>query len=335
MSIETGPRWMRRRAAAFGLRVLAGAALVALAAPAALAAYPERPIRIIVPFAPGVASDIVARLLSVPLGQVLGQNIIIENRAGANGTIGIANVAKADPDGYTLLVASSVFVVNPTLAKHAAYDPIKDFSAISNLGASPNVILTRPDTGIKDLAELITRARANPYTLNFSSTGMGSITQLSIELLKIRAGIRLIHVPYTGAGPAVQAVLSGTVPLGVVNIAAAIEHIKDGTLKALAQTGRERWPNLPDVPTLTQAGIANAESETFQALFAPAGTPKDIVRRLTHDITDILRRPDIRSRMQTAGLGIVAMGPDALQTRVVHELAMWKDVIEKSGLKIE
>ena len=332
---HTGLLWTRRQAGRLGLCAFAGASLAALAPRAAFAAYPDRPVKLVVPFAPGGASDIAARILSIPLGQALGQTVFIENRAGANGNIGIANVAKADPDGYALLVASSVFVVNSTLAKQAAYDPIKDFAAISNLGSSPNVIITRTDSGIKDFADLVAKARANPERYNFSSSGQGSITQLSIELIKIRLNIKMVHVPYSGAGPAVQAVLAGTVPLGGVNIAAAIEHIKSGALKALVQTGEQRWPDLPDVPTLAEAGLPNAEAETFQALFAPAGTPKEIVDRLAKDTVDILRRPDIRARLQSAGLGVVAFGPEALAARVARDVATWKDVIEKTGLKVE
>jgi tripartite-type tricarboxylate transporter receptor subunit TctC len=327
--------WTRRQASQLALGALASAGFAALAPRAAFAAYPDRPVKLVVPFAPGGASDIAARILSIPLGQALCQTVFIENRAGANGNIGIANVAKSDPDGYTLLVASSVFVVNPTLAKQAAYDPIKDFATISNLGSSPNVIITRTDSGIKDFADLVAKARVNPERYNFSSSGQGSITQLSIELIKIRLNIKMVHVPYSGAGPAVQAVLAGTVPLGGVNIAAAIENIKSGALKALVQTGEKRWPDLPDVPTLAEAGLPNAEAETFQALFAPAGTPKEIVDRLAKETVDILRRPDIRTRLQSAGLGVVAFGPEALADRVARDVATWKDVIEKTGLKVE
>src|SRR5215510_12366860 len=314
------------------LLVLASLALISR--PAA-AAYPDRPVKIVVPFAPGGTSDIVARLLAAALSQSLGQSVFVENPAGANGNIGIAAVAKAEPDGYTLLVASSVIVVNPTLSKQATYDPARDFAAIADLGSSPNVVVTRPDTGIKDVADLIARARANPDQLNFSSPGVGSISQLGAELLKLRANIRMTHVPFTGAGPATQAVLAGTTKLAAVNIGTVIPLIKAGTLQALVQTGKERWFDLPDVPTLAEAGVPNAASETFQALLAPAGTPKEIVERLAKETADTLRRPDLRDKLRNSGFNPVGSGPDALHARIAAEVAMWKEVIARTGLKVE
>jgi tripartite-type tricarboxylate transporter receptor subunit TctC len=302
---------------------------------AAFAAYPDRPVRIVVPFAPGGTSDIVARMLATAFSQSLGQSVFVENRAGANGNIGIAAVAKAEADGYTLLVASSVIVVNPALSKQATYDPAKDFAAIADLGSSPNVIVTRPDTGIKDVADLIARARANPDLLDFSSPGVGSISQLGAELLKLRANIHIMHVPFTGAGPATQAVVAGTTKLAAVNIGTVIPLIKAGTLRALVQTGKERWFDLPDVPTLAEAGVPNAASETFQALLAPAGTPKDIIDRLAKETAEIMQRPDIRDKLRNTGFNPVGSGPEALQARVAEEVAMWKEVIARTGLKVD
>src|SRR5262249_3421275 len=299
---------------------LAANAGLALLPSTALAAYPDRPVKIVVPSAPGGTSDIVARLLASALSQSLGQSVFVENRAGANGNIGIAAVAKAEPDGYTLLVASSVIVVNPTLSKQATYDPARDFAAIADLGSSPNVIVTRPDTGIKDVADLITRARKNPDQLNFSSPGVGSISQLGAELLKLRADIRMQHVPFTGAGPAAQAVLAGTTQLAAVNIGTVIQLIKAGSLKALVQTGKERRFDLPDIPTLAEAGVPNAASETFQALLAPAGAPKEIVDRLAKETAEILQRPDVREKLRSSGFNPVGTGPAALQARVAEEV---------------
>jgi tripartite-type tricarboxylate transporter receptor subunit TctC len=325
-------RFLRRVA----LLVLAAAALAVVVHPAtAFAAYPDRPVKIVVPFAPGGTSDIVARILATALSQSLGQSVFVENRAGANGNIGISAVAKADADGYTLLVASSVIVVNPTLSKQATYDPAKDFAAIADLGSSPNVIVTRPDTGIKDVADLIARARANPDLFDFSSPGVGSISQLGAELLKLRANIQMMHVPFTGAGPATQAVLAGTTKLAAVNIGTVIPLLKAGKLQALVQTGKERWFDLPDVPTLAEAGVPNAASETFQALLAPAGTPKDIIDRLAKEATEIMQRPDIRDKLRNTGFNPVGSGPEALQARVAEEVAMWKEVIARTGLKVD
>lgn len=315
--------------------VLAVAFSVALSAGPAFSAYPDRAIRLVVPFAPGGASDIVARLVAIPLAQALGQSVVVENRPGANGNLGIAYVAKADPDGYTLLLASSVFVVNPSISKQAAYDPNKDFAPIVDIGASPNVVVTRTESGINTVAEMIARARANPGELNFSSPGVGSISQLGLDLLLLREKIRMTHVPYTGAGPAVQAALSGTTQLAAVNISSAMAQIKAGALRALVQTGRERWYELPDVPTLSDAGVPDAASETYQSLFAPAGTPKEIVDRLAAEVIAIIQKPEMRERLQTSGLGVVAAGPDGVRARVAREVPMWQEIIAKTGLKVD
>jgi tripartite-type tricarboxylate transporter receptor subunit TctC len=309
------------------------AALAMLASPTdAFAAYPDRTIRIIVPFAPGGSSDLIARVLSAPLGEVLGQSVIVENRAGANGNIGIGAVAHADPDGYTLVVASSVIVVNPTLTKGANYDPIKDFAPICDLGGSPNALVTRPQSGIRDIADLITRAKAHPDSMSFASPGVGSISQLGIELLKLRANVRLVHVPFTGAGPAMQAALAGTTTFASVNIATLMPQIKAGALKALVQTGEKRWFELPDVPTLSDAGVPHASSETFQALLAPAGTPSEIVDRLTKAVQSILSRPDVREHLLTTGFAVSGAGPDSLSRRLADEYATWKEVIAQAKL---
>jgi tripartite-type tricarboxylate transporter receptor subunit TctC len=313
---------------------LALCALV-LCAPSAFAAYPERPIKIIVPFAPGGANDLIARIIGIPLGQALGQTVIVENRGGANGNIGIAAAARAEPDGYTLLVSSNVFEVNPSLSKSATYDPLKDFAPISDLVGAPNVIAARPDTGLKTFADLIARARAHPNEFNFATPGAGSISHLGAELLKLRANINLVHVPYTGAGPALQAVLSGTVQLIGVTVSTAVPQHKTGTLIALVQTGKERWADLPDVPTLAEAGVPNSDSETLQSLYAPAGTPKPIVDRLAQEIVDILEHPEVRAQLAKVNFRVMGDGPQAQQRRLAKDVATWKEVITKAGIKVD
>jgi tripartite-type tricarboxylate transporter receptor subunit TctC len=304
-------------------------------APDARAAWPDRPIKLVVPFAPGGGSDLIARIIATPLSQALGQSVVVENHPGANGNIGIGIVAKADPDGYTLLVASSVIFVNPTLSKSANYDPQKDFAPIADLGGSPNALVTRADSGINSVGDLIARAKAEPDRFNFSSPGVGSISQLGVELLKLRAGIKLTHVPYTGAGPAVQAVLSGTTQLACVNISSLIPHIKAGTLRGLVQTGKERWAELPDIPTLAEAGVPNAASETLQILVAPARTPPEVVDQIAKAVVEILKRPEIRERMLQTGFAVAGTGPDALRKRVAEEVATWQEVISQAKLKAE
>jgi tripartite-type tricarboxylate transporter receptor subunit TctC len=317
-----------------GAFALACCALV-LGAPAAFAAYPDRPIKIIVPFAPGGANDLIARIIGIPLGQALGQTVIVENRGGANGNIGIAAAARAEPDGYTLLVSSNVFEVNPWLSKTATYDPLKDFAPISDLVGAPNVIAARPDTGLKTFPDLVTRARARPDEFNFATPGAGSISHLGAELLKLRANINMVHVPYTGGGPALQAVLSGTVQLIGVTVSTAVPQHKTGTLIALVQTGKERWPDLPDVPTLAEAGVPNSDSETLQSLYAPAGTPKPVIERLAQEIVEICKRPEVRAQLAKVNFRVMGEGPQAQQARLVRDVATWKEVITKAGIKVD
>ena len=324
--------WREMFCAVFGLFALGLAAL--LPASAQAAGFPDRPIRIIVPFAPGGASDLIARVLSAPLQQELGQPVIVENHAGANGNIGIGFVAKADPDGYTLLVASSVIFVNLPLQRPNSFDPAKDFAPIADLGGSPDALLVRTESDIKDFADLLKQAKANPGRITFSSPGVGSISQLGVELLDVRTGIKLTHVPYTGAGPAVQAGLSGTTDLAGVNISAAMPLVKAGKMRALVQTGEQRWFELPDVPTLKQAGISDAESETLQVLLAPAKTPKDVVDKLSAAVVKALKDAKIRDNLLQTGFEVSGTGSAELKKLIDVEMAKWRDVISQAKLKV-
>jgi len=307
--------------------------IVAGVGSAASAEYPDHVVTLIVPFAPGGASDLLARVLSAPLGAALGQSVIVVNRGGAGGNIGIGIAARAKPDGYTLLVTSSAFVVNPGLYETVPYDPFKDFAPIVDLGSSPNVIVANKDAGISDIADLIAQANAHPERFNYASPGAGTTPQLSAELLKLRAGINLTHVPYTGAGPALTAVLGGTTQLGALNLSVVAQHIKSGSLHALVQTGASRWSDLPDTPTMQEAGFPNSVSETFQALLAPAGTPQPALERLEQNVIAILQRPDTRDKLKEAGFGVIAKGPAALKVRIETEVPMWKEVIAKAGIR--
>jgi tripartite-type tricarboxylate transporter receptor subunit TctC len=331
-SVRRTARIDRRAFMGGGISVLGAATYLGSTAPA-FAAYPDRVVTLIVPFAPGGASDLLARVLSGPLGQTLGQSVIVDNRGGAGGNIGIGIAARAKPDGYTLLVTSSAFVVNPGLYEKVPYDPFMDFVPIVDLGSSPNVIVANKDAGVTDLKGLIATAKARPEFFNYSSPGAGTTPQLSAELLKLRAGINLTHVPYTGAGPALTAVLGGTTQLGALNLSVVVQHIKAGSLRALVQTGAARWPDLPDIPTMEEAGFPNSVSETFQALLAPAGTPQPIVQRLETEVIAILQRQDTRAKLKEAGFGVIAKGPTELKARIETEVPMWKDVIQKAGIR--
>jgi tripartite-type tricarboxylate transporter receptor subunit TctC len=270
-------------------------------------------------------------LLAAELAPKLGQNVIVENRAGAVGNIGLAAGARAAPDGYTLVVVTGVVLINPSVAK-VAYDPLKDFAPVAYLGAAPNAIITRPASGITSIADLIAKAKADPGKITFATAGLGSVSQLAVELLKLRAGIDMTHVPYSGAAPSLQAALAGTTDIASVSIAGLIGHIRSGTLKALAQTGAEHWVDMPDVPTLQEAGVPNAVVETSQMFLAPAATPPDIVKRLSDETRIILQKPDVKEKMLKAGFLVKYEGPDELRARMVREVPVWKEIVERAGL---
>ena len=321
-------RWGVLRSVALALSMLL---LAAVAAGTAHAAWPERTITIIVPFPPGGPNDLLGRLLAAELATKLGQSVIVENRAGAVGNIGIAAGARAAPDGYTLTVTTNVVLINPSVSS-VAYDPVRDFAPVAYLGAAPNVIITRPATGIATVADLVAKAKAEPGKLTYASPGLGSVSQLAVELLKLRADIDMTHVPFNGAAPALQSALAGTTDIACVSIAGLIGHIQSGALKALVQTGAEHWVDLPDVPSMQEAGIPNAVIETAQMMLAPAGTPAPIVARLSEETRAILARPDVKAKMLKAGFLVKYEGPEDLRARMLREIPIWKEIVERAGL---
>src|SRR5215217_7764681 len=312
-------RW-RAQVRRVGWVAFGAAVLVSLGAPGASAAWPERPITLVVPFAPGGPTDIIARIISIALSQSLGQNVIVDNRGGAAGNIGMGQVARAAPDGYTLLLTSTAIAVNPALFKNLPYDPFKDFLPISELVNAPNVVVVRPDSGINTIADLVAQAKADPAKFNYASPGAGTKSHLTGELLKLRAGIQMVHVPFRGAGPAAQAVLEGTVQVGSVALAAAEALIRDGQLKALAVTGATRWFSLPNVPTMIESGFPGFVSDTFNALFAPAGTSPEIVARLARESQAAMQSPEAQEQARKAGFEVVAGTPDQLAARIAAEI---------------
>jgi tripartite-type tricarboxylate transporter receptor subunit TctC len=313
------------------LTALLAAAGLLLAASPSSAAWPERPITIIVHFAPGGGSDLLGRLLSAELAPILGQSVVVENRPGANGNVGVTAAARAAPDGYTIIVVSGSALVNPSMGP-VPYDFLKDFAPIAYLGASPNVFLTSPTSGIGSIQELIAKAKANPGKINFGSAGVGSVPHMSVELLKQRAGIDMQHVPFSGLAPSVTATIAGTIDFTSVTISGVMGQIESGTVKALAQTAKTPWPGLKDVPTLLQAGI-DAESETSQMLLAPAGTPKPIIDRLEKEVVAIMARADVRERMLKAGFAPAPESGELLRARLAREIPQWKQVVEQAGLR--
>jgi tripartite-type tricarboxylate transporter receptor subunit TctC len=314
---------------------LALATLMAFAFQPALAVYPDRPITLVVPFAPGGPSDIIGRILSIALSQSLGQQVIIDNRGGAAGNIGMGQVAHARPDGYTLLMTSTAIAVNPALFKNLPYDPFKDFAPITELVNAPNVLVVHPDSGINTVAELVAQVKANPTKFNYASPGAGTKSHLTGELLKLRAGISMVHIPFRGAGPAAQAVLAKTTQVGSVALAAAETLIQEKQLRALAVTSEKRWFSLPDVPTMIEAGYPGFISDTFNAVFAPAGTPPDIVALLVRESRAAFQKPEARELARKAGFEVVAGTPEQLAARVASEVPAVRELVERAGIKPE
>ena len=310
--------------------------LLALATPAlAQVAYPSRSIRIIVPFQPGGSSDVIARILAGPLQQALGQTVFVENRGGGGSNIGTAVAARADADGYTLLLTTSAFVANPSLYQSVPYDAFKDFAPIADLAVAPNVLVANLDAGIASLPDLVKRAKAEPNALNYASAGVGTTPHMAVELLKVRAGINLTHVPYSGGGPATQAVLAGTTQLFVGSMPNVHDHVRAGTVKGLGVTSAQRWSDLPDVPTFIESGFPDFVSETIHILLAPAGTPDDIVERLSQETITILRRPEMIERLTQAGYFTVAGGRDALKARIAREVPFYRQLVEAAKIRVE
>jgi tripartite-type tricarboxylate transporter receptor subunit TctC len=317
----------------------AGLAIGALAAPgpglrqARAAGYPDRPVKIIVPFAPAGPTDIMARILATHLGDAIGGTVIVENKPGAGGNIGIGTAAHAEPDGYTLLVTSSAYVVNPGLYAKIPYDPYTDFAPIAELGTSPNVFVANPKLGVNSMAELIARAKADPNELNYSSPGVGTTPHLSAELLKLIAGIQITHVPFSGAGPAIQAVLGGTTQIACVALPPAHPQIEARALKALAVTGTHRWFDLPDVPTMVELGYKDFIADTFQGFLAPAKTPPAIVELLSAKAVAILKTPKIAEQLRNDGFEVIANGADGMRKRIADEVPKWREIAAKAGIK--
>ena len=310
-------------------------AVAVVAGGRARAEWPDRPITVIVHFAPGGANDLLGRLIAAELAPALGQGVVVENRPGANGNIGITAAMRAPPDGYTLLVCSSAFVVNPSLYAQAAYDPFKDFEPIMTLGASPNVITVPAQSDIKTLPELIARAKANPGKLNWTSPGAGTTPYLAGEVIKLRTGITMEHIPFAGAGPATTAVLGGQVDMYSANIGSVSSLIEGGKVRPLAVTALKRWPELPEVPTLEELGIKDAVSDTFYGLYAPAGTPQPIIGRIAKELAAILARPDVKEKFAKAGMPVVSESPAVFRQRIAREVPMYKEIVDKAGLKIK
>jgi tripartite-type tricarboxylate transporter receptor subunit TctC len=303
---------------------------------AALAQYPAKPVRIVVPYPPGGTSDILARLIGAKLADSLGQPFPVENRPGASGAIGSQVVAKAAPDGYTLLLGTaSTHGVNSAIQKSLPYDAIKDFSPITVVGGTPNVILVHPDIAAKSLAELLALARSKPGRLNFGSTSLGGTPHMSAELLKMMTCVDIVHVPYKGAGPMLADLIGGQVQIGFDNLPSSTGHIRSGKVRALAVTTPKRWPGSPEIPTVAESGVPGYEVSGWFGLLAPGGTPRPVVDTLYRAISAALKLPEMQKQMLELGAEPGGNAPDDFARQIAAEIEKWKKVVAATGVKAE
>lgn len=321
-----------RRRVGLLLGGLLGAALSA--GTAAAQAYPDREVRIVVPFAAGGSTDQLARIIADKLSDTLGKRFLVDNVPGAGGNIGMGQVARSAPDGYTLALVSSSFVVNPGLYAKVPYDPRKNFAPISYLAGAPSVLVANPALEVKSFQDFLAKAKAEPG-LFYASPGIGTAQHLAGELLKSQAGIDIEHAPYNGAGPGVTAVLSNEAPIGFASLPAALQHVQSGALAALGVTTLEPAGAAPDIPTLDKAGLPGYEVDHLQGLLAPAGTPPAVIDALAAAIKKIMSEPDMRERLIKLGFIPVGSSPEEFARTIDTQMTKWRDVIASAGIKAQ
>jgi len=318
------------------IALAAGALLATASTLAAAQAWPSKPIKYVVPFAAGGTTDILARTISEKLSVALGQPVVVENKPGAGGGLGAAEVAKAAPDGYTIMGGTiSTHAINASLYKNLPYDPVRDFAAITLIARVPNMLVINNDIPAKDVAELIALMKANPGKWSFASSGNGTSQHLSGELFKGMAGVDMQHIPYKGSPPALTDVMGGQVTMTFDNITTAWPLARGGKLRALAVTTAKRSPVSPEVPTLAESGLPGYEIGSWQGVFAPAGTPPEIVKRLNTEIVKIINSPDVQKKLLELGAEPVANSPEEFTALVKTEVVKWGDVVKKSGAKVD
>jgi tripartite-type tricarboxylate transporter receptor subunit TctC len=318
-------------------KILMTLALAAITFPASAAEqFPVRPIRLIVPYAPGGNVDISARIIAPPLGEALGQTVVVDNRPGAGGNLGASMVAKATPDGYTLLVGSSgPLSVNPVIFKNLPYDSLQDFAPISTVQAVPLVVLASPKSGFNSIAGVVAAAKARPGKVTMASAGAGTTNHFAIELFASMANVKVLHVPYKGSGPALSELLGNQVETMVDQLAASIGYVKDGRLKVLAVTTPQRAAALPNVPTLDELGYKGYQASTLLGLLAPAGTPKPVVAKLNDAVRKVMANNAVAERFRGLGANPGASAPEEFSARIRDELAQWRTLVKKLNLKFE
>jgi tripartite-type tricarboxylate transporter receptor subunit TctC len=316
--------------------ITVAAFFVALAAPVNAQNFPDRPVRILVPYAPGGITDIAARLVGAKLGEYWGRQVVVENRPGGNGLIAMTAAVRADPDGYTLVMASGGDVsLNPALLDKMPYDVERDLVPISGVSEAPIVLTANSGSPYKSVADVIAASKANPGSVDIGTPGIGSITHLVLEWLALSTGTKFQNVPFKGGGPAVQALISGVVPLGIVASSSVAPSVQSGALRVLGVTSAKRSTLNPEWPTLQEQGVADVNASNWTALFAPKGTPQAIVDKLNADVVRALDSSDVKERFASGGVQVIPSTPGELATRLKSELAIFRSVIAKSGMHLE
>jgi tripartite-type tricarboxylate transporter receptor subunit TctC len=315
--------------------VFTGVTLALAATNVAAQSYPSKPIKIVVPFTPGGFNDTLGRTIAAHLTTAWNQPVVVENKPGGNTTIGTDMVAKAAPDGYTLLIIGFPFPVTPLLMKEVPYDVLKDFTPVIVAAATPNLLVVNPTVLAKSVKELIALAKAQPGAINYASTGSGTSNHISMELFKLMTGTNITHVPYKGSGPAVADLLGGQVQVMFDNVPNVLQHVKAGKLRALGVSGLKRSPLAPEVPTVDESGVPGYEVSVWFGLAAPAGTPRDIVDRLNVEVTKMLALPDVKQRFLAQGVETVGTTPAEATEYVARQKAKWAKVVAESGAKID
>src|SRR5689334_8090790 len=298
-------------------------------------AYPARPVRVIVPFAAGGPTDVFARLITLNISRKLGQQFYVENQPGAGGNLGMGAGARAAPDGYTVCVVSTSYVVNPSLYAKIPYDPLKDFAPVSLAATSPNVLVVHPSIPANSVKELVTFLKANPGKHSFAHPGVGTTSQLSGEMFRHSQGLDLVSVPFGGSAPAIQSALAGHTPIAFVVLTPTVSQVKEGKLRALAVTTPKRSPALPDVPTMAEAGLPGQESDTMQGVLVPAGTPQSIIALLHSEISKAMVEPDAARKLESLGFETIASTPEEFSERIRADIPKWAKVIQTSNIKVE
>ena len=315
--------------------VIVSVVLAAMPSLATAQAYPAKPIRWISPWPAGGANDIFSRAIGQKIGESLGQQVLVDNRPGAAGTIGSDIAAKAPADGYTLVMGSSpTHAIAPALYPALPYDPLRDFSAVTLVGSVPNVLVLHPSVPAKTVKEFIAVAKARPGKLNFASTGNGTSQHLSAELFKFMAGLDMVHIPYKGTAPALTELVAGQVDLAFENMPALIPHIQAGRLRALAVTTTKRSAVMPELPTIAEAALPGYDASVWFGVFAPAGTPRPVIDRLHGEILKALQTQDLKSRMIAMGTDVSGMGPDDFSAYVRKEIPKWANLVKAAGVKV-